>query len=91
VDRLQLAPRTSGSENSGVRPLLAFGRDLTGYNVLNYFTRNLDNLLIGKLWGAQQLGIYAKAYQLLLMPLEQLGIPLDGIALTALSRLTDSL
>ena len=76
--------------NSGVRPLLAFGRDLTGYNVLNYFTRNLDNLLIGKFWGAQQLGIYAKAYQLLLMPLEQMGIPLDGIALTALSRLTDS-
>lgn len=75
---------------TGVRPLLAFGRDLTGYNILNYFTRNLDNLLIGKFWGAQQLGIYAKAYQLLLLPLDQLGVPLDGIALTALSRLTDS-
>ena len=75
---------------SGVRPMLAFGRDLTGYNVLNYFTRNLDNLLIGKFWGAQQLGIYSKAYQLLLLPLEQVGVPLDGIALTTLSRLTDS-
>lgn len=75
---------------SGVRPMLAFGRDLTGYNVLNYFTRNLDNLLVGKFWGAQQLGIYSKAYQLLLLPLEQLGVPLDGIALTTLSRLTDA-
>ena len=75
---------------TGVRPLLAFGRDLTGYNILNYFTRNLDNLLIGKFWGAQQLGLYAKAYQLLLLPLEQLGVPLNAIALTALSRLNDS-
>ena len=75
---------------TGVRPLLAFGRDLTGYNVLNYFTRNLDNLLVGKFWGAQQLGIYAKAYQLLLLPIDQLGVPLDGIALTALSRLIDA-
>lgn len=75
---------------SGVRPMLAFGRDLTGYNVLNYFTRNLDNLLVGKFWGAQQLGIYSKAYQLLLLPVEQLGVPLDGIALTTLSRLNDS-
>lgn len=80
------APR----RNTGVRPMLAFGRDLTGYNVLNYFTRNLDNLLVGKFWGAQQLGFYSKAYQLLLLPLEQLGMPLDGIALTTLSRLNDS-
>jgi PST family polysaccharide transporter len=75
---------------SNVRSLLAFGRNLTGYNVLNYFGRNLDNLLVGKFWGTQQLGLYAKAYQLLLLPLDQLGTPLDGVAVGALSRLTDS-
>jgi O-antigen/teichoic acid export membrane protein len=78
------------SRNSGVRPIIAFGRDLTGFNVLNYFARNLDNLLIGKVWGAQQLGFYAKAYQLLLLPLDQLGVPLDGIAITSLSKLKDA-
>ena len=78
------------SRNSGVRPLLVFGRNLTGFNVLNYFARNLDNLLIGRYWGPQQLGLYARAYQLLLLPLDQISAPLDGVAVTALSRLVDS-
>ena len=52
--------------NSGVRSMLVFGRNLTGFSIINYFARNLDNMLIGKFWGSQQLGLYAKAYQLLL-------------------------
>ena len=67
--------------------MLAFGRNLTGYNVLNYLSRNLDNLLIGRYWGAQQLGLYSRAYQLLLLPLDQIVGPVDGVAVTALSRL----
>ncbi len=74
---------------SGVRSMLAFGGNLTGFSFFNYFSRTLDNLLIGRVWGAQQLGLYAKAYQLLLLPLDQLSSPLDGVALPALSRLRD--
>jgi O-antigen/teichoic acid export membrane protein len=72
---------------SEVRQLLAFGRDLTGFTVLNYFARNLDNLLIGRVWGAVQLGFYAKAYQLLLLPLDQIIEPVTSVAVPALSRL----
>jgi O-antigen/teichoic acid export membrane protein len=72
---------------SEVRPLLAFGRDLTGFTVVNYFSRNLDNLLIGRVWGAMQLGFYAKAYQLLLLPLDQVNEPVTAVAVPALSRL----
>ena len=75
--------------NSGVRSMLAFGGSLTGFGFFNYFSRTLDNLLIGRVWGAQQLGLYAKAYQLLLLPIDQLSSPLDGVALPALSRLVD--
>jgi len=75
---------------SGVRSMLAFGGNLTGFNIVNYFARNLDNILIGKYWGAQQLGLYGKAYQLLLLPLQQINGPVAAVAVPALSRLVDS-
>jgi PST family polysaccharide transporter len=70
--------------------MLSYGGNLTGFNIINYFSRNLDNTLIGKFWGAQQLGLYAKAYQLLLLPMEQINGPLGAVAMPALSRLADS-
>lgn len=70
--------------------MLAFGRNLTGFGIVNYFARNLDNLLIGRVWGSQQLGLYAKAYQLLLLPIDQINSPIATVAVPALSRLTDS-
>jgi PST family polysaccharide transporter len=38
----------------------------------NYFSRNADNLLIGKYLGASELGYYDKAYRLMLMPVQNL-------------------
>lgn len=72
---------------SGVRPLLAFGGNLTGANVLGYLRRNLDNVLIGAVWGAGPLGLYAKAYHLILLPIRQINAPLGAVAVPALSRL----
>jgi len=74
---------------AGVRQLLGFGGNLTGAVVVNYFARNLDNMLIGRVWGGFQLGLYAKAYQLLLLPLDQVNEPITGVAVPALSRLND--
>lgn len=73
--------------HSGVRSMLAFGGNLTAFSVLNYFARNFDNVLIGRYGGAQQLGLYAKAYQLLLLPIQQINGPISSVALPALSRL----
>lgn len=75
---------------SGVRSMLAFGGNLTGFGVVNYFGSNLDNLLVGRFWGVQQLGLYAKAYQLLLLPIDQINTPVAGVSIPALSRLTDA-
>lgn len=80
----------SPRRGAGVRSLLAFGSNLTGFNVVNYFGSNLDNLLVGRFWGAQQLGFYAKAYQLLLLPIDQINTPIAAVSVPALSRLTDS-
>ncbi len=73
-----------------VWPMLRFGGNLTGFNVTNYLTRNLDNVLIGWYWGAGPLGLYAKAYNLLLMPVRQVNAPISAVALPALSRLQDA-
>lgn len=75
---------------SGVRPLLQFGGNLTGFGVVNFFARNLDNMLIGRFWGSQQLGFYGKAYQLLTLPIDQINMPATTVAVPALSRLNDS-
>lgn len=34
-----------------------------GFNFINYFSRNIDNLLIGRIFGSDQLGYYDKAYK----------------------------
>jgi len=78
------------ARHTGVRSMLSYGGNLTGYNFTNYFARNLDNALIGKFWGAYQLGMYSRAYQMLLMPMAQINNPLVSVAVPALSRLIDS-
>jgi O-antigen/teichoic acid export membrane protein len=73
--------------NSTVRRMTGFGGHLTTFTFLNYFSRNADNLLIGKFWGAEPLGLYSRAYQLVLVPMGQVMGPLGTVAVPALSRL----
>ena len=56
---------------ASVRPLLKFGRNLTATSICAYLSRNLDNLLIGHYCGISSLGLYEKAFQLHMLPLEQ--------------------
>jgi len=72
---------------AGVSSLLRFGRDVTGFNIINYFSRNMDNLLIGRRWGATPLGLYDRAYQLMLMPLSQFRTPTSRVGMSGLSTL----
>lgn len=78
------------SRDSGVRSMLSYGGNLTGYNLMSFFARNLDNVLLGRFWGAYQLGVYSRAYQMLLMPMSQINNPLLTVVIPALSRLVDS-
>lgn len=72
---------------TGVRPMLGFGGHLLGFNVTNYVTRNMDNVIIGKVLGPDTLGLYGKAYGLLLMPIRQINGPVGSVMLPTLSRL----
>jgi len=75
------------SRGTGLKRMLAFGASITGFNLVNYFQRNLDNLLIGRYWGAAPLGIYSRAYSLLLFPIQNVRGPINAVAFPALSRL----
>lgn len=74
-------------KTAGVSAFLKFGAGITGFDLVNYFSRNMDNVLIGKYAGSEALGFYSKAYQLLLLPITQLRDPLNAVALPALSSL----
>ncbi len=74
---------------SGVSTALRFGANVTGFNLANFFSRNLDNVLIGRVWGEAPLGLYDRAYKLLLLPLQQINGPVSKIMLPVLSQLVD--
>lgn len=42
---------------------------LIGFNMVNYWSRNTDNLIVGKNFGINNLGVYNRAYTLLTLPL----------------------
>lgn len=72
-----------------VSELLRFGAGVTGFNISNFFARSLDNVLIGRVAGAEQLGFYDRAYKLLVLPLQQVNRPIGRVLIPALSRLRD--
>jgi PST family polysaccharide transporter len=73
----------------GLRSMLTFGGHLTGFNLLNFFSRNLDYILIGRFLGAGPLGVYQRAYTLMMQPLQNLNGPLSAVGIPTLSRLQD--
>jgi len=72
---------------AGVRSMLAFGGHLTGFNIVNYFARNFDNILLGRFYGAGVLGLYSRAYNIMMLPISQIRNPLESVAIPALSHL----
>lgn len=73
--------------NSEIFSMLAFGANITGFNIANYFSRNLDKILIGKYYSVADLGNYSKAYSLSMLPVNQIRVPIQKVSLPVLSRL----
>ena len=71
-----------------LRDFLRFGGNLVGAQLVGYLSNNVDSVVIGVRFGAAPLGVYTRAYQLLMTPLNQLRSPLTAVALPVLSRIT---
>jgi O-antigen/teichoic acid export membrane protein len=76
---------------SETRSMLAFGGAVTANNVLGYLAFNLDKILIGRVWGAEILGVYSRAYQLINLSNENLLTSIGSVAFPALSRVQNDL
>jgi PST family polysaccharide transporter len=71
---------------AGVLAMLRYGGAVTLNNFIGYFAFNTDKVLLGRFWGAEALGIYGRAYQLINMPTENLNLTIGLVAFPALSR-----
>ena len=70
-----------------IRPFLSFGANVVGAQLLNYASRNASTIVIGATLTASAVGLYNRAFQLMLLPLNQLNGPSTRVALPVLSRL----
>ena len=74
-------------DRSAIRDLFGFSSNLTGFTAINYWYRNGDNLLVGKFFGSVALGVYSRAYNLMLLPLSQITYVVSKVMFPALSRM----
>lgn len=71
---------------AGLRSLMGFGGTITLNSVVVYLAYNLEKVLLGRFWGAEAIGIYGRAYQLVNIPNENLNTAVGEVAFSALSR-----
>jgi PST family polysaccharide transporter len=69
--------------------MMHFGGALTFTGLVVYIGYNAEKVLIGRFWGADAIGIYGRAYQLVNIPTENLNSAVGEVAFSALSRLQD--
>jgi PST family polysaccharide transporter len=67
--------------------MLHFGGLATCYSFIVYLAWNAEKLLLGRFWGADALGLYGRAFQLVTLPVQQLNTAVTGVAFPALSRI----
>lgn len=59
------------------------------FNIVNYFSRNIDKLIIGKYFSMSDLGYYDKSYRLMQLPLSNITFVITPVLHPILSYLQD--
>lgn len=60
------------------------------FSFFNYFSRNLDKLIIGRYFSLTQLGYYDKSYHLMILPLQNVTFVIEPVLHPILSTLQDN-
>lgn len=71
------------------RRFLHFSRTVSGVRALGYASRNVDNLILGLAAGPLSLAYYNRAFRLIGLPQEGIGLSLNRLAVPTLSRLRE--
>ncbi|WP_240739801.1 lipopolysaccharide biosynthesis protein [Leucobacter triazinivorans] len=74
------------SRRHEIGALLRFGGHLVATNLITYAASQVDTVLVAARFGAAPLGLYNRAYQLVMTPLNQIRSPLTNVALPVFSR-----
>lgn len=72
-----------------IRPMLSFGGTLMLNSVVVYAGYNMEKMILGRFWGADALGIYTRASQLVSIPVNSINAMIGGVFFSVLSRLQD--
>jgi O-antigen/teichoic acid export membrane protein len=72
---------------AGIRSMIRFGGTLTLSGLVVYVANNFEKVLLGRFWGADVIGIYGRAYQLINIPTDNLNSAAGEVGFSALSRL----
>lgn len=76
-------------EKESILKILNFSIYQFLFNFINYFSRNMDNLLIGKFFGTASLGYYDKSYRLMMLPVANLTHVITPVLMPVLSKIQD--
>jgi teichuronic acid exporter len=77
---LNTKPRFKVKVDKGaIRKIYGYSSSLFVFKIINYFARNTDNLLTGKVFGANALGYYDKAYKLTMFPLNNFSVIIASV------------
>ena len=71
---------------SDIHSMMKFGGTLTLNGLVVYIGYNMDKVLLGRFWGAEDLGLYGRGYQLINIPTDNLNQSVGEVAFSALSR-----
>ncbi|HHH11959.1 MAG TPA: hypothetical protein ENK23_07800, partial [Sorangium sp.] len=74
-------------DKAALKEMWKFGGNLMGFAAINYWARQVDDLLVGRLFGAAPLGVYNRAYGTMLMPLQQVSSVVGRVMFPAMSKL----
>lgn len=69
-----------------VRSLWGFSSNLAGFNFINFFARNADSMVIGRVLGSVQLGVYSQAYKVMMFPLQSMSAVAGRALFPVMSR-----
>jgi len=76
---------------TSIKEIFPFSAHVTGFQLVNYFARNMDYLLIGKVLGSEALGYYTLAYKLMMFPLQNITWIVNKVMFPALSKMQEEM
>ena len=74
---------------SEIKKIWKYTSHLSIFTIINYFSKNADNFLIGKYLSMSTLGVYSIAYRMMLYPLQNISSILMKVLFPAFSQLQD--